>query len=68
MKRPTRIELILGLFLSANILITLWLYQQVSAQGKRIQTLERDDAIKQQVDNLTTKYDNLKNRIQGLFK
>jgi hypothetical protein len=68
MKKPTQTEVILGTLLIANILVSLWLYQAVTTQGKRIQALERDDAIKQQVDNLGKKYESLKDRVQGFFK
>ena len=66
-RRPSNPELILGLLLVANILFSVWLYQQVTRQEDRLRTLERNDAINQQVDKLNEKYEDLKNRAKDFF-
>jgi hypothetical protein len=66
-RKLTNTEIVLALLLVANLLFSIWLYRITADQSARIKTLERDDAVKQQVQKLNDKYDNLKDRIQGLF-
>jgi hypothetical protein len=67
MKKLTRTELILGALLAVNLVISFALYQRIQSQDQRLHALERDDAVKQEVQSLNSKYNSLKSRIEGLF-
>ncbi|MDF2460855.1 MAG: hypothetical protein K0S68_258 [Candidatus Saccharibacteria bacterium] len=65
-RRATSIEIILGLLLIANIIFSFYLYRVVTDQRARIEALERNDAITQQVDKLQQKVDELKAKAEEL--
>ncbi len=50
-----------------NALATLYLLKTVGDQQRRINSLERSDKITQSVQNLNTRVDGLKQRVEGLF-
>lgn len=59
--------LVLIVVVILNAFVTLYLFKTVASQQRRIDSLERNDAIKQQVQNLNSKYDGLKDRLKGLL-
>jgi peptidoglycan hydrolase CwlO-like protein len=65
-RRPTGTEIFLGILLVANVIFSFWLYRIVTDQQARLEALERNDAINQQVDKLQQKVDELKAKAEEL--
>jgi hypothetical protein len=51
-----------------NALVTLWLVRTVISQGRDIRTLQRNDKVTKAVEDVNSKVDTLKSRIEGLFR
>lgn len=53
---------------AVNALVTLWLVKTVLSQSRQIHTLQRNDKVTQAVEDVNSKVDTLKSRVEGLFR
>jgi uncharacterized membrane protein YqiK len=51
-----------------NALVTLWLVKTVLHQSGEIRTLQRNDKVTQAVEDVNSRVDTLKSKVEGLFR